>query len=93
MKKKSVDENKDPIKLRLDALIRLISDLLILQYKVNKKDIHKSLYEIGLTPSDIGSIFGKSRSDIGSELTKMKKKGIKHVKSQNKATDKKEITE
>ena len=73
-------KEKDPIELRLNALIRLISDLMIVQYNVNKKEIYKSLNETGLTPSEIGLIFGKTRSDIGSELTKMKKNKSKTKK-------------
>jgi len=40
---------------------------------MNKTAIYKSLNEIGLTPTDIGTIFGKSRTDIGSALAKQKR--------------------
>lgn len=70
--KPKLKSKKDPIEIRLDALIRLLSDVLIFQYKVNKNTIYKSLHDLGLTPSEIGQIFGKDRSAIGSELTKMK---------------------
>lgn len=64
-------EKKDIV--RLDALIRLISDLLVVQYNVKKNMIYKSLNETGLSPTEIGTIFGRSRTDIGSELSKLKK--------------------
>lgn len=68
---KPTTESKETI--RLNALIRLISDLLVIQYKMNKNTIYKSLNEIGLSPTEIGDIFGKTRTDVGSALTKIKK--------------------
>jgi len=67
-----VQKKINATELRLNALIRLISDLLVVQYKTHKKDIYKSLNEVGLPPTEIGLIFGKTRSEIGSELTKIK---------------------
>lgn len=66
-------DNQNEIVIRLNALIRLTSDLLVVQYKFKKNTIYKSLNETGLSPTEIGNIFGKSRTDIGSELTKLKK--------------------
>lgn len=68
-----MDENKESTVVRLNALIRLISDLLIIQYNVNKNSIYKSLNETGLSPTEIGNIFGKTRTDVGSALTRVKK--------------------
>ncbi len=74
--------------IRLNAIIRLYSDLLVAQENVTKASIYKSLNEVGLQPTEIGNIFGKTRGEIGSELTKTKKsknkkkKGVKNKKEE-----------
>lgn len=78
-------EKSDPIEIRLNAIIRLLSDSLIVNQNVTKALIYKSLNEVGLQPTEIGNIFGKSRTDIGAQLPKKKKtkpkKTIKGVKN------------
>ena len=66
-------ENKDPLEIRLNAIIGLLSESLLVQEKITQKSIFQALNRAGLTPSEIGNIFGKSRSDIGSVLTRAKK--------------------
>lgn len=79
-------DKPDPIETRLNAIIRLLSDSLIANQSVTKNAIYNSLNDVGLTPTEIGNVFGKSRSEIGSTLTKKKKsktkpsKGIKNDK-------------
>ena len=70
-------ENVDPIQIRLDAIIRLLSDSLIVKENVTKTAIYTSLNEVGLTPTEIGNIFGKSRTDIGGAVPRKKKAKIK----------------
>jgi len=68
-----VKKKIDPIQIRLDAIIRLLSEFLLIQGKVPKNSVYQSLNQTGLSPSDIGTIFGKLRGEIGGELTKIKK--------------------
>ena len=70
-------EKIDPIEIRLNAIIGLLSEFLIVQGKITNKSIYQSLDHAGLTPTEIGNIFGKSRSDIGSVLTKAKQQKTK----------------
>ncbi|QMU53839.1 MAG: hypothetical protein GKS07_02285 [Nitrosopumilus sp.] len=65
-----VKEKSDPIEVRLNAIIRLLSDSLIAKENATKTSIYTSLNEVGLGPTDIGKIFGKSRTDIGVLLPK-----------------------
>lgn len=78
----------DPIQVRLDAIIGLLTEFLIVNGNTTNTSIYQSLDRVGLTPTEIGNIFGKNRSDIGSALNKAKKsistknsksKGSKHV--------------
>ncbi len=69
--------------IRLNAIIRLLSDFLISQSDMTKTSIYTSLNEVGLQPTEIGNIFGKSRTEIGSTLPRKKskiksKKGVKN---------------
>lgn len=73
---------KDPIEIRLNGLIGLFSELLISQYKITNTSIFQTLTRSGLTPTEIGNIFGKNRSDIGSMLNKAKKQKSKSKKEE-----------
>ena len=73
-------EKPNPIEIRLNAIIGLLAESLVLQDKITHKLIYQSLDHAGLTPTEIGNIFGKSRSDIGSVLTKAKKQKTKSKK-------------
>ncbi len=63
--------------IRLNAIIRLLSDSLIAKEKSTKTSIYKSLNEVGLGPTEIGNIFGRSRSDIAVLLPRKKKSKTK----------------
>jgi len=69
--------------IRLNAIIRLLSDFLISQANITKTSIYTSLNEVGLQPTEIGNIFGKSRTEIGSTLPrkKSKTKSTKEIKN------------
>jgi len=67
---KNVINKQDSIELRLNAIIRLLAELLLTQDKVKKISIYRSLNQVGLGPSEIGSIFGKSRNEISSTFPK-----------------------
>ena len=75
-------EKADPIKIRLNAIIRLLSDFLISQDKVTKGSIYQALNQSGLGPSEIGNLFGKGKGEIGAELTKGKKQKAKSKKGE-----------
>lgn len=45
-----VKKPTDPIEIRLNAIIRLLSEFLITQDKVTKNSIYQSLNQAGLTP-------------------------------------------
>jgi len=78
-------EKSDPIEIRLNAIIRLLSDSLIAKKNPTKSAIYTSLNEVGLTPTEIGDIFGKSRTDIGALLPRKKKpktKSSKEIKNE-----------
>lgn len=70
--------------MKLDyAIIRLLSDSLTAKEKATKTSIYKSLNEVGLGPTEIGNIFGKSRSDIGVLLSSKKKSKTKSEDDKN----------
>lgn len=77
-------DQTDPIEIRLNAIIGLLSEFLVSQGNITHKSIYQSLDHAGLTPTEIGNIFGKSRSDIGSVLTKAKKQKIKSKNGEKK---------
>ena len=66
-------KKQDSIELRLNAIIRLLAELMLTQDKVKKISVYRSLNQVGLGPSEIGSIFGKSRNEISSTFPKKKK--------------------
>lgn len=71
MKKES--QKQDAIEIRLNAIIRLLSDFLISQDSFTKGSVYQSLNHAGLGPSEIGNLFGKTKGEIGSELFRTKK--------------------
>jgi len=78
-------KKQDSIELRLNAIIRLLLDSLIAKENATKTSIYTSLNEVGLGPTEIGNIFGKSRSDVGVLLPRKK-----NSKSKNKTGEKDE---
>jgi hypothetical protein len=75
----------DPIEIRLNAIIRLLSDSLIANKKSTKSEIFKSLNEIGFGPTEIGKMFGKTRTDVNSFFSQ--KKTIKKKSSKGDKDD------
>lgn len=73
-------EKTDPIEVRLDAIIGLLSESLISQNKVSVTSVYKSLARVGLSPKDIGSIFGIDGGNISSTMSKGKKQKLKKEK-------------
>lgn len=71
-------EKSDPIEIRLNAIIGLLSESLISQDKVTVVSIYQSLDRAGLTPAEIGNIFGKNGGDISSAISKIKNKKRKN---------------
>lgn len=67
-----VKEEKDPIEKRLDAIIGLLSESLLTQENISQKSVFQTLNRAGLTPTEIGNIFGKGRSDVGAVLNRAK---------------------
>ena len=78
-------EKIDPIEVRLNAIIRLLSEVLISQEKISSGSIFHSLNQAGLGPTEIANLFGKSKGDVGNQITVVKnqitksKKGEKNV--------------
>lgn len=73
-------EKIDPIEVRLNAIIGLLSNLLLSQDKITKGSVYQTLNHAGLGPSEIGNIFGKGRGEIGKELNIIKKQKSKSKK-------------
>lgn len=78
-----VNEKDNILEVRLNAIIRLLSDLLSVKNDITKTAIYTSLIDVGLTPKEIGNIFGKNGADISSSLSK-KKKSKKNKKKSKK---------
>ena len=74
------DKNGDVAK-RLDVIIRLLTISLIKDKKSDVLNIYRMLNEIGLTSSEIGSIFGMESKNISSLLIRARKKGSKRNSS------------
>jgi len=64
----------DAIEIRLNAIIKLLSDLLMSQGKVTSGSVFHSLNQAGLGPTEIADLFGKSKGDIGNQIAKAKNK-------------------
>ena len=75
-------DESSSIEIRLNAIIRLLSDSLIEKKNATKTSIYKSLNEVGLGPTEIGNIFGRSRSDIAVLLPRKKKSKTKRKKNE-----------
>jgi len=73
---------QDSIELRLNAIIRLLSELLISQDKVTKTSVYQSLNQAGLGGAEIGKIFGKTRNEISSTFPKKDKSKSKNKKEE-----------
>lgn len=72
-----VKDKPDPIEVRLNAIIGLLSESLISQDKISVTSVYQSLDRAGLSPKDIGSIFGIAGSNISSAMSKGKKQKSK----------------
>ena len=70
-------ETPNSVEIRLNVIIGLLSESLISQEKTTPASIYQILDRSGLTPTEIGNIFGKNRSDIGSVLTRAKQSKTK----------------
>jgi len=68
-----VKEKSDPIEVRLNAIIGLLSESLISQDKISITSVYRSLDRAGLSPKEIGSIFGLAGGNISSTMSKGKK--------------------
>lgn len=75
-------EESDPIKVRLNAIIRLLSEVLISQEKIPSGSIFYSLNQAGLGPTEIANLFGKSKGDVGNQITTAKKQKSKSKKEE-----------
>ena len=73
-------EKTDPIEIRLNAIIRLLSELLTSQDKLTKGSIFQALNQSGLGPKEIGDLFGRGKGDVGAVLTRAKKQKSKSSK-------------
>lgn len=82
-----VKEEKDPIEKRLDAIIGLLSESLLTQETISQKSVFQALNRAGLTPTEIGSIFGKGRGEVGSVLIRAKQSKSKKSNLQGKKDD------
>lgn len=60
------------IEKRLDAIIGLLSESLLVQEKITQRTVFQALNRAGLTPTEIETIFGKGRGDVGAVLTRAK---------------------
>lgn len=65
---------KDPLVKRLDALIAIKIEELLLQKEIGIGQIYTALYNAGLTPSEIGQIVGRSGKDVSATIA-MHQKG------------------
>lgn len=80
LKGKKIDQKKDDIILRLDALLRLITENSADKRKYTKAIYH--LKSVGIPPIEIASIFGVRPSSIPSyirEYQQMKKKKSRSI--------------
>jgi len=75
-------DESSSIEIRLNAIIRLLSDSLIAKESATKTSIYKSLNEVGLQPTEIGNIFGKRGNEISSTFPKKNKSKSKNKKGE-----------
>ena len=80
-----VKEKADPIEVRLNAIIRLLSEVLISQNNISNGIVFQSLNQAGMGPTEIAKLFGKSKGDVGNQITV-----AKNQKSKSKKNDKHE---
>jgi hypothetical protein len=74
MKRKTPE--RDPVAIRLDAIIRLLMDGQRAQEtgkKTNKNDQVQLLHSVGLTDTEIGNIIGYERKNVAAMRTNSKK--------------------
>jgi len=79
-----VVKEKDPIEIRLNAIIRLLSEVLISQEKISSGSVFNSLNQAGLGPTEIANLFGKSKGDVGNQITVAKNQKSKKGKDNDK---------
>jgi hypothetical protein len=67
---------RDPVAIRLDAIIRLLMGgqrAQELGVKITKSDQVLLLHSVGLTDAEIGNIIGQPRNEVASLRTKLRK--------------------
>jgi hypothetical protein len=73
---KNKTPERDPVAIRLDAIIRLLMDGQRAQehgVKITKYDQVLLLHSVGLTDTEIGNIIGQRRNEVASLRTKLRK--------------------
>jgi hypothetical protein len=73
---KNKTPERDPVSIRLDAIIRLLMDGQRVQEsgkKITQLEQVLMLYDIGLTDTEIGNIIGYARKNVAAMRTKAKK--------------------
>jgi hypothetical protein len=73
---KNKTPERDPVAIRLDAIIRLLMDgqrAQELDEKITKNDQVLLLHSVGLTDTEIGNIIGQPRNEVASLRTKLRK--------------------
>jgi hypothetical protein len=73
---KNKTPERDPVAIRLDAIIRLLMDgqrAQELGVKITKNDQVLLLHSVGLTDTEIGNIIGQPRNEVASLRTKLRK--------------------
>ena len=74
MNEKNTDSKKDPLALRLDALIRLLIEINKDKEGFNEAQFARILHSVGMPPTEIAKILGKKRaSDVSPYLYSKKK--------------------
>jgi hypothetical protein len=67
---------RDPVAIRLDAIIRLLMDGQRAQehgVKITKNDQVLLLHSVGLTDTEIGNIIGQPRNEVASLRSRLRK--------------------
>lgn len=74
MQSKKSDSNRDPIELRLDALLRLVLEISKSKDALSESSAARIFKSVGLTPTEIARILGKkSATDVAQYLYKKSK--------------------